>query len=255
MERLRTPFFLVAIVASGLVVLVEIGATWILPGTVSTADLAGGLDGLGARVPDGATVQQPVGFAVRYLALVDAILLFTVALMGAGMLLPERIVGRVQSIATLVGSIVLIIASIILAIVAIAALLLMVTLVLAVPFGTIAYLIIYGHFPRGQSAAVLSLVMFLKLVLAGTLVAAQPRFLQNKGLVALVLTSLVANLVVAFLHAVVPRVLVSILDAIGAIVVAVTAIVWGLVLLIGSIPAIVTAVKATADSARDAVGG
>ena len=128
----------------------------------------------------------------------------------------------------------------------------MVTLLLAFPFGTIAYLIIWGSFPRGEAAAVLALLMFLKLVFAGTLVAAQPRFVQNKGLVALVLTSLVANVVVAFLHALVPGVLVSILDAVAAIVVAIVAIVWAIVLLIGSIPAIVTAVRATASSVRDA---
>ncbi|MFC7483970.1 hypothetical protein ACFQX7_33540 [Luedemannella flava] len=87
---------------------------------------------------------------------------------------------------------------------------------------------------------------------AGTLVAAQQRFIQNKGLVALVFTSLVANVIVAFLHGMVPGILVSITDAVAGIVVAIIAIIWGIVLLIGSIPAIVNAVRASARLAADA---
>jgi hypothetical protein len=90
----------------------------------------------------------------------------------------------------------------------------------------------------------LSLVMFLKVAFCVLLVLAQPRFLQNKGLVALVLTSLVATLVVSFLHGVVPGLLVSITDTVAAIVLAVLAIVWGIVLLIGSIPSVLKAIKA-----------
>lgn len=251
MERLRTPLFIVAVVAAGLVVLLELGSTWFVGSALSVADTTAAAADIGVEVPAGTSVQEPTGLALRYLALVDVIPLFTVGLMGAGLLLPDRISGRAQSIATLVGSIMLILTSIILLIVAIAALILMVTLLLAVPFGTLAYLIGYGDFPRGQAAAVLSVLMFLKLVFAGCLVAAQPRFLQNKGLVALVITSLVANLVVAFLHGFLPIVFVSILDAIAAIVLAIVAIIWGIVLVIGSIVGIVAAIRASASSARD----
>lgn len=251
MERLRTPFFLMAIVAIGLVVAVEIGATWILGGAVSTADLVGGLGEIGLDVPGDGEVQPPVGLAIRYLALVDVIPLFTVGLMGVGLLLPDRVEARAQSIATLIMSIVLILTAIVLLVLAIAQLILMVTLLLSFPFGTIAYLIGWGFFPRGAATAILSLLMFLKLVFAGALVAAQPRFIQNKGLVALVLTSLVANLIVAFLHALLPLFLVSILDAIAAIIVAIIAIIWAIVLLVGAIMGILTAVRATASSARD----
>lgn len=251
MERLRTPFFLMAIVAIGLVVLVEIGATWIIGGTVSPADLAGGLAEVGLELPGGGAIEPPVGLAIRYLALIDVIALFTAGLMGVGLLVPDRAEGRVQSIATLIFSIVLILVAIVLLVVAIAQLIVMVTLLLAFPFGTIVYLIIWGFFPRGQATLILSLLMFLKLIFAGTLVAAQPRFIQNKGLVALILTSLVANLIVAFLHALLPVFLVSILDAVAAIILAIIAIVWYLVLLVGSILAIITALRATAASAGD----
>jgi hypothetical protein len=252
MERLRTPFFVIAIVAMGLVVLVEIGATAIIGGPVSPTELARGAGQAGLSMPGGGAIEKPAGLAIGYLALIDAIALFTVGLMGTGMLLPERLHGRLQGIVTLIGSIVLITVALILLVVAIAQLILMVTLLLAFPFGTIAYLIIWGSFPRGQAAAVLALLMFLKLVFAGTLVAAHQRFIQNKGLVALVLTSLIANVVAAFLHALVPGFLVSITDAIAAIIFAIVAIVWAIVLLVGSIVAVVSALRATAASARDA---
>lgn len=141
----------------------------------------------------------------------------------------------------------LIIVSLILLIIAVVLLLTMIALFFAVPFGTIAYLVIWGFFPRGDAAVPLSLLMFLKIVFAVMLVQAQPRFLQNKGLVALIITSLVANLVLAFLQGLVPIILVSIVDEVAAIVFAVVAIIWGIILLIGSIPAIVAAVRATAN--------
>lgn len=254
MERLRLPFFIVAMVAAGLVLLVELGATWILGGTIAEPGrLAQQAADLGVSVPAGGTVGQPPGLAIAYLALVNVIVVYTVALMATGMLVPDRIQGRLQGIVTLAAAIVLIIVALILLLVALAKLILMVALLLAFPFGTIAYLIIWGSFPRGAAAVILSLLMFLKLVFAAMLVAAQQRFIQNKGLVALVLTLLVANAIVAFLHGLVPAILVSITDALAAIIVAIIAIIWGLVLAIGSIPAIVNAVRATVAEAEGAV--
>src|SRR6266498_2399919 len=108
---------------------------------------------------------------------------FLIALMGASLIVPKKLHGRLQGVLTLIGSIVLIIVSLILLIIAFIELLIMVGLFFAFPYGTIAYLAIWGFFPRGDAAIILSLLMFLKLVFAGFLILAQPRFLQNKGLV------------------------------------------------------------------------
>ena len=159
---------------------------------------------MGADVPGGTHAAQPPGLGIPYLALVDVILLYTVALMGAGMLVPERVHGRIQGIVTLIGAIILILLALVLLVVAIAELILMVTLLLAFPFGTIAYLIIWGSFPRGDAAVVLSLLMFLKFVFVGACCWRTSSFVQNKGLVLLTVTSLVCNIVVAFLHGLVP---------------------------------------------------
>jgi hypothetical protein len=240
---LRKPFFVFAVVAMLLAVLVELGTPFLLAGHDAGGALAAQAGSLGVDVPVGA--GTPPGYAIGYLALVDGGLLFTVVLMGAGLVVPERIHGRVQGMATLVFSVLLLLTAIGLLVAAIARLMLMVTLLLAVPFGTIAYLIGWGFFPRGQAAALLSLLMLLKFVFAGSLLLAQQRFLQNKGLVALTLTSFACTILAAFLHGLVPLVLVSILDGVAAIVIAVVGIVWAAVLLVGSIPAVVRAAQVT----------
>jgi hypothetical protein len=248
MQKLRVPFFAVALAAILLVVLVELGEPLILGGQRTGATLAGQADALGVSVP--AQAHTPPGRGIPYLALVDSVALFTIALMGLGLLLPARLHGRIQGVITLVFAILLTIGAVGLAIVAVTELILMVSLLFAPPFGTIAYLILWGSFPRGEASVLLSLLMFLKLVFAGSLLLAQPRFLQNKGLVALIVTSLVCTIVLAFLHGFVPVILVSIVDNVAAIVFAIVAIIWGLILLIGSIPAIWKAIRVTGALAR-----
>jgi hypothetical protein len=189
--------------------------------------------------------DDPPGRGVPYLALVDVVLAYTLLLISLPLIVPDRLQGKLQGIVTLIGSIVLLIVAFLLTLLALAALILMVTLFLAVPFGTAVYAGLFGDFARGEAAALLSLLMALKLALSVCLVLAQQRFLQNKGLVLLVVTSLVATIIVSFLHGLVPGLLVSITDALAAIVVGVIAIVWAIVLLIGSIPAVLRAIKST----------
>jgi hypothetical protein len=246
-ERLKTPFFFVSLAAMILVVLLETGSRFLLAGHDVGAQLAGQAQALGVAVP--ADAQSPPGLGIGYLALVDAVALFTLLLMGTGLVVPQRLQGRVQGIATLVFAILLILGALVLLFIAIAKLILMVTLFFAFPFGTIGYLIIWGFFPRGTTTILLSLLMFLKLVFAVFLLLAQPRFVQNKGLVLLTLTSLVCNIVASFLQGIVPVILVSITDALAAILFAIVAIVWAIVLLVGSIPGIVRALQATAAAA------
>lgn len=247
MERLKTPFFVVALGAAILVVLLEIGSRFVLGGHDVGAGLAGQAAHLGVSVPGQA--RTPPGLGIPYLALVDGIVLFTVGLMAVGMVIPHRVHGRVQGIVTLVFSILLILASLILLLIAIVKLIVMVALFFAIPFGTIAYLIIWGSFPRDQATALLAIVMLLKLIFAVFLLLAQPRFIQNKGLVLLTLTSLICNIVISFLHGMVPTILVSITDALAAIVFSIVAIIWAIVLLIGSIPGIVRAAQTAAEAA------
>jgi len=185
---------------------------------------------------------DPPGMAIGTLALLDGLVLFTVVLMGLTLLVPERVHGRVQGVVSLIVSVVVAIVSIVVALAAFTKTMLMIALVTASPFGTAAYLATWGFFDRGGAGVALSLIMGLKLGFAVCLVLAQQRFLQVKGLVLIVLTSLLANVIISTLHGIVPIPLVSITDAIAAIIVAIIALIWAIVLLVFSIVSIVKAI-------------
>lgn len=246
MGELRKPFLLLALLAVLLVVGLELGAALLTGGGDAGGALRDSAGQLDVELGDVGLVTQPSGRGTGYLALIDVVALWTTGLFCLSLVVPDRIQGRVQGVATLVFAVLLLIASVVLLVVAFVELTVLVSLFLAAPFGTLAYLAVWGFFPVGEAAVLLGLVLLLKLVWAGLLVLAQPRFLQNKGLVLLMLTTLLCTVLLEFLHRLVPGILVSITDDVGALVFAVVAIVWSLVLLIGSIPAIVKAVRATA---------
>lgn len=258
-ENLRTPLFVIALALLTLAVLLELGSPYaselLSAGNAVSLDEAeiASLQSLPqlADIPSADIEKElqaeagdkPPGRGVPYLILLDSLLLLTVGLMGASLLVPERLHGRLQGIVTLVVSLLILLAGIKMVFTALAELMLMITLLMAVPFGTLVYLVKYGSFDRGSASAILSLVMLLKLGFAGCLALAQQRFLAMKGLVLIVLTSLVAGLVVSFLHGFVPGILVSITDAVAGIVVAILAILWAVFLLLGSVFSVVAALK------------
>ncbi|HEU5380829.1 MAG TPA: hypothetical protein VFV38_35855 [Ktedonobacteraceae bacterium] len=256
MNRLRTPFLLLAIVLSFIVVLIETGTA--LPGVLRGSSVP--LTAFQLPAQTNTTVdklssdqqqvlaqvnkqERPAGSGIPDLALLDCIMLFTVALMGVALILPERLHGRIQGIVTLIFSFLLILMAIRQIFLALASLFLMVALLLSIPFGTLIYLIIYGSFNRAGADAVLAILMLVKLGFSLSLVFAQQRFFESKGLVLLVLTSLLGNVIVSFLLGLVPGFLVSITDAIAAIVVGIIAVIWGIILLIGALVSIIKIIR------------
>jgi hypothetical protein len=119
---------------------------------------------------------------------------------------------------------------------------LMLSLLVAVPFGTIIYLAAWGHFARGAAASTLALVMILKIAFLILLVVAHQRFLQNKGLLVLVGVSLGLTWLIGFVHAFLPIILVSIGDQLMALVICIVAAIWLLLLLIGALIATIKAI-------------
>ena len=133
MDSFRAPFFWLAVFALVLAVLVELGSPLMVH-----VDITGG-------------VQPPTpGWGIRYLAIIDLLLLFGVTVIGLGLILPRALVGRIQGIVALVLSFFGCLGVIGLAILAFTLLVLMVTLLVAVPFGTIAYMAAWGSFPADR---------------------------------------------------------------------------------------------------------
>ncbi len=257
MGELRKPLFIIAAVLLSLAVLTELGSSLIQrlsqtithtgsqidPGALSLPPLQGvSQQELNAKLATNAGTRPP-GMAIFNMALLDGLVLFTVALVGTSLFVPERIQGRVQGVVTLIVSVAVLFAAILRIGITLASLMLMVTLFLAVPFGTIIYLIGYGSFDTGLAKVLLSTIMTFKFGFAGCLAFAHPGFLKMKGLVLIVLFSLAAGIVVSFLQGLVPPILVSITDAVAGIVVAIFGALWAVFFLIGSIPSIVKSIK------------
>jgi hypothetical protein len=223
---MRKPVFLVALIAIGLTVLVELSSIAL----VSNA------------APAASSLNMSIaGQGIPSMSILDGLIFYAMAVMAIALILPERFQSKIQGIATIIVAVLLLLACILRIFVDLQMLFLMLGLLLAVPFGTIAYLAIWGNFPTGSAGAALSVIMFLKIVFSVCLVIAQQRFLKNKGLVLIIVTSFAANLVIAFLYGLVPGFLVSILDEVAAIVVCILAGIWVIVYLIGGVVSTVTA--------------
>jgi hypothetical protein len=256
MGELRKPLFFAAMALISMVVLVEIGSSFLTRlGKLSGREM-GNLESVRADLekaglPDNEVQDalnrlksgsRPPGLAIRQMALIDGLIVFALALIGVSLLVPGRVHAKYQGIATLLVSLMVGVISLIAIIAFIPLLTLMVTLLTAFPFGTIIYLVTWGTFNRGAASLSMSVIMGLKMGFAVCLVLAQPGFLQNRGLVFIILTSLLANVIVSFLHGLVPVVLVSITDAVAAIVVSALAGLWAIFLLVGAIPSIFKAI-------------
>lgn len=225
-DQLRKPFFFVALALIALALLVEL-ASFKLVGLGATSGTAA------------AALDLPTpGVGIAYLAILDGQWLFSALLIGMSLLLPEALHGRLQGIITLLVSLLCLVLSWLMIVAAMVLLMLMVSLLIAPIFGTIAYFALYADFDRDSAAMALGVLTALKIAAAVCLLLAQQRFLQNKGLVAIVATSLLANLLLAFLHGLVPGFLVSITDMLGAVIIAVLALIWAIVFLCGSVIAI-----------------
>src|SRR5882757_8321708 len=222
LKNLRKPYFIIALVVMAIVVLMEIGSPWLM------------------RVPN-SDVDTP-GYGIMYLAYIDGLLLYVSILITLALLVPEKVQGRIQGIITLIVSFFGCLGAIGSCFVALIFLLIMVTLLLAPIFGTIAYFVIYGDFDRSGANITLSIIMTLKIAFVVLLLLAHQKFIENKSLVLLVLTSLLCNLIVSFLINFLPIFLVSITDAVGAIVVAIIAIIWLVIFLVMAIISIVKSI-------------
>jgi hypothetical protein len=250
---LRRPLLLVALAMIVLGLLVELASPWVsgragvAADTLRTTALA---DLPGADSGSVQSAQEPPGRGITAMALLDGALAFRIALMVLALFVPPRLLGRVQGVATFLFSLLLLLAGIASLLFLLVELGVMVGLFLAPPFGTLAYLGIWGFFPRTDAAVLLGLLLFLKLAMVVFLVLAQPAFLKIKSLVAFVATSLLANLVLAFLHGLVPNPVTSIADEIGAIVVVVLGLIWLLLMLVGSVWGIVKALRVDRAMAR-----
>lgn len=226
LESMRKPVFVIAFIIMGLTVLVELSSIALVK-NVSSA--SGALD------------ISITGQAIPSMSILDGLIFYAIAVMAIALLLPERFQSKIQGIVTILVGLVLLFACIVRFFIDIQLLFTMIGLLLAIPFGTLVYLAVWGDFATGSAQAALSLIMFLKIAFSVCLVIAQQRFLKNKGLVLIILTSFLANIIIAFLYGLVPTFLVHILDEVAALIVCILAGVWIVIYLIGGVISTITA--------------
>jgi hypothetical protein len=255
LDTIRRPFFLAALIAWFLVVLTEIGSSFLPVPDVSAIELRAAIlrdQPPDEPPPDDADLQNMIqarreqpprpGYAISTLAAFDGLVFLGLFWMGAGLAISRRLVGRVQGIVSLIVSLITIVVAIVAVLLLFALLLVMVGLFLAPPFGTLAYLAIWGFFSRGPAAATLGLLLILKLAAAVLLVLAHQGFLKRKGLLILLGLSLLLTLLISFLHGFPPGILVSITDVLAALIILVVSIIWAILVLIGAIIATIKAI-------------
>jgi hypothetical protein len=221
--ELRLPFFIGACVCLLLALLIEIAGGQAFTSLFFSA-------------------HDTPGHAINALALVDGVLLYSLFWMLLSVVAPRGITGRAQGCITLFVSFFGCLGTLALIFAAFTLLMLMLSLLVAVPFGTLVYLGVWGHFARGAAASTLALAMLLKIAFLILLVVAHQRFLQNKGLLVLVAVSLGLTWLIGFVHALLPIILVSIGDQLMALVICIVAAIWLLLLLIGAIIATIKAI-------------
>lgn len=132
LDSMRKPIFLVALIAIFLTVLVELGSIAVLKQPANSA--VASLD------------VSTTGKAIPAMALLDGLVFYATLIIGIALLVPERLQSKVQGIVTLIFAILLLIACIGTLISDLVQLILMVSLLMAPIFGTIAYFAIWASF-------------------------------------------------------------------------------------------------------------
>ena len=222
MNKLNKPLFFLSVILLVIIVFSEAGSAFFI-----------GISRQGISSP---------GYGIPSLAFFDGLVMFSIILISASLFIPERIQGKIQGIITLIFSVIMILTAIGLIFYILLKLAIMVVLFATPIFGTLAYLAIYGHFDTGGARLMLSYIMMLKFAFAILLILSHRRFIENKGLVLIIVTSVVSGVIVSFCHNIVPSFLASITDGIAGIIVLIIALVWSIFFLIGSINSILKAV-------------
>lgn len=250
----RKPFLVAALVLMAVVVGLEVGSSWLDRPPVKASVYAQVFadEGLDADERKEALKQiaaqalqppEPPGIAIPALALVDGLMLLSMAGLVASLFVPHTVTGRVIPIVNLVVGVLVVVAGIATLLAALALLAVMVGLFLAPPFGTIAYLAKWAAFPRGSATTLLGIALVCRLGFFGFALAASPRLLKQKAFMAMAITGLLLQLMVGLMHGLVPLPVVSIIDAVAALIVAIVAIVWAAIVAVGSLVGTVRALR------------
>jgi hypothetical protein len=127
LDSMRKPIFIVALIVIFLTVLAEVGSMAIVGSPTAAATQLG---------------LSATRWAIPALPLLDGLLLFATVIIAIALFVPDRVQSKVQGAVTVLFSLFLLLIAIRVFFVNLALLFVMIALLLAIPFGTIAYLIV-----------------------------------------------------------------------------------------------------------------
>ena len=177
----------------------------------------------------------PPGYGLEADGLYLWVVFFSILISLIGMLITKASVHRVGIIISLINSIIVIFISIFLIVQAILKLIIMIGLLLALPFGPLIYMAIYGAFPKGPVLTLGGLGLLCKIVAAVLLWIGGSQMIRIKSATLLLITGFVTFFIIEFGLGFVPVIFCSIADAIIGIIIAIVVIIWSIFILIGSI--------------------
>lgn len=207
---MRIPFLIIGLILFALVLLIDLGS---------------------AYLPAAFDASSPPGIGFQALALLDGLFLMQVGQLGVSALLPGRVGRYLNGPGVLILSIFVILSGITMIFAAIGLLLLMISFLVAIPFGTIIYAALWGSFAKGTALGLLSLTVTLRIGGGICLVLYSFSMLKKTKLLVQFFTCIIAAVIASFLFGLVPGLLASIVDAIGAIITLILAIIWAIVLI------------------------
>lgn len=188
---------------------------------------------------------EPTGLGIPADALMSLWLFIAVALILVGTIPKKGAIPLITGIVNVVAGIIILILSIVVIFGALAKLLFMLGLLMAFPFGPLIYLALFGWFARSAAAGTLGFALLAKAATGILLVIGNRSMLKVPSMVILILCTILCGIIVAFLHAIVPVFLVSVTDALAAIIVGIIVLIWSIFFLIGGIVQLITAAVAT----------
>lgn len=187
--------------------------------------------------------EAPPGLASRALAGVDFLLLWTAFLFASATAISPEVHARVRAIATPLVCLMAAILLVVLIFLALGRLIMLLTLLLSAPFGTIVYLAVYGGFGTGAVLASLGAASLFRALFIGFLLASSWRYINNWTLLLITGTGFLCTVIAGVVFGLLPGILHAIGDAALALLFAIFALVWALILLVRSIPGLTATLR------------
>lgn len=189
-----------------------------------------------------ANLEAP-GYALEADGLFLWVVLFSILVSLIGMVAATASVIRGGMVASAVSSVIVIILSVALIVMAIIELTIMIGLLMALPFGPLIYLGIYGNFPKGVLMLVAGVGLLCKAGAALLVFMGGPQLARMKSSVLMFVTAVGTFFIMELVFGIVPGPFAGIADGILGIIFAVVAIVWAVVVLSGAIKGLTSKVS------------